>query len=249
MNKTPLKSHLKELRNRLLIAFTAYLTAVCICFSYADVLNQLLLIPLFKTISADDLPRKLIFTGLTEGFNNHIHVAMYAGFCLAFPVIAWEIYFFIAPAFYRSERIALLTVLFFSPLLFALGATLAYFYVMPAAWKFFLTFERQGVIPIVFEARISEYVNLASELIVGFGLAFQLPLIMASLVWLKIIDCSTLRKSRRYTIVIIFILAALLTPPDVFSQIALAIPLLLLYEISLLICQMLEKKSKYHARY
>lgn len=240
--------HIRELRQRLLIAVIAYIVAACICFRHASIINDFLLAPLLAVMSNDGMGRRLIFTGLSEGFFNHMHIAMYTGFIMAFPIIAWQIYFFIAPGLYRTEKRILLPTLLSAPLLFMLGGGLAYYWVMPTTWQFFLSFEQPGAVPIVLEARISEYLSLVLELLIGFGLAFQLPLVLATLVNLGVIKAVTLSKQRRYAIVIIFIVAAVMTPPDIISQISLATPLLLLYEISLLICHRIERIKEIHAR-
>lgn len=249
LTRSTIESHVKELRHRLVLAIVAYIIGTCICFHYAVVINDFLLAPLVEVMGADGMGRKLIFTGLAEGFFNHMHIAMYAGFIIAFPIIAWQIYFFIAPGLYRSEKRILIPFLLAAPTLFLAGSSLAYYYLMPIAWKFFLSFEQTGIIPIVLEARISEYLSIVLELVVGFGLAFQLPLVMVALVKLGIVNASSLSRQRRYAIVAIFIIAAIMTPPDVVSQIALALPLLLLYEISLLICHKIEKNKDNHDRY
>jgi sec-independent protein translocase protein TatC len=152
--------------------------------------------------------------------------------------------FFIAPGLYRSEKKVIIPFFIASPLLFIIGSALAYYYLIPSAWRFFLSFEQHGNIPILLEARISEYLSTVLEIVIGFGIAFQLPLIMIILVKLGILTTYTLSSKRKYAIVAIFIIAAILTPPDVFSQISLAIPLLLLYEISLLICHKFENKKE-----
>jgi len=247
--KTSIDVHIKELRRRLVVAVIAYIAGTCLCFHYAAAINDFLLAPLVEVMGADGLGRKLIFTGLAEGFFNHMNIAMYCGFIIAFPVIAWQIYFFVAPGLYRSEKKILAPFLLAAPALFIAGGSLAYWYLMPIAWSFFISFEQSGAVPIVLEARISEYLDIVLELIVGFGLAFQLPLIMVALVKLGVVSAKSLAKQRRYAVVVIFIIAAVMTPPDVISQISLALPLLLLYEISLLICHRIERKGNSHARY
>ncbi len=244
MKKSKIEDHFNELKQRIITAFFAYVASSCITFQYASEINDFLLKPLSQIAIENGSHRRLIFTGLAEGFLNHIHIGMYSGFILAFPIIAWQIYFFIAPGLYRSEKKVIIPFFIASPLLFIIGSALAYYYLIPSAWRFFLSFEQHGNIPILLEARISEYLSTVLEIVIGFGIAFQLPLIMIILVKLGILTTYTLSSKRKYAIVAIFIIAAILTPPDVFSQISLAIPLLLLYEISLLICHKFENKKE-----
>lgn len=244
MKKAEIGDHLRELKKRVVIAFLAYIVACCITFQYASTINDFLLKPLSQINIEDGSNRRLIFTGLAEGFLNHIHIAMYSGFILAFPIVAWQIYFFIAPGLYRSEKKIIIPFFIASPSLFFIGSALAYYYLIPTAWRFFLSFEQHGAMPILLEARISEYLSTMLEIVIGFGMAFQLPLIMIILVKLGVVTSETLSRKRKYAIVAIFIIAAILTPPDVLSQISLAIPLLLLYEISLLICHKFENKKE-----
>ncbi len=235
--KLTLYGHIRELRRRLLLCLAIYLLAVSICFVYAETIYQVLARPLlaaYATVYSDTSHHKLIFTGLTEGFFAYVRVSLYAGFALSFPIIALQLYRFIAPGLYKRERRAIIPFLLIAPILFLCGASLVYFGVMPTAWRFFLSFERPGgELPIILEARISEYLDLTLEMMVGFGLAFQMPIVLGLLAKFGLVTASSLAQKRRYAIVGIFILAALLTPPDVLSQVALAIPLLILYEISI----------------
>jgi sec-independent protein translocase protein TatC len=242
--KMPLSWHLNELRQCLTWCVVFYLLAVCVCYSYAHNIYQLLAKPLVD-LSTIESEKRLIFTGLTEVFFTYIKIAFFAGFIVSFPFICVQLYRFIAPGLYESERKLLIPYLIASPLLFLLGGLIVYFYIIPLAWAFFLSFEtlNPGGAQIMLEARISEYLSLIISLIVGFGLAFQLPVILILLVQLKLIPTQLLIDKRRYAIVIIFIIAAILTPPDVISQIAMAIPMLLLYEISIIICKQISKKQ------
>lgn len=225
-----------------MISAFAFLFCSCLSYLYAESIYNYLTLPLAE--ASGEKTHKFIFTGLTEAFFTYIKLALFAGFILAFPVIASQLYFFVAPGLYKKERMVLLPYLFASPILFLVGAMLVYFYVMPLAWKFFIGFETIGSsskMPMVLEARISEYLSLVISLIVGFGLAFQMPIILILLAQVGFIKGSWLAEKRRFAVVVIFIVAAILTPPDVISQIALAIPLLLLYEISIIICKRIEK--------
>ncbi len=241
-NTMPIMGHLAELRKRLMISSFAFLLCTCIAYMYAENIYNYLTLPLSE--ASGDKTHKFIFTGLTEAFFTYIKLSFFAGFIMAFPVIAAQLYFFVAPGLYKKEKMVLLPYLFASPILFLVGAMLVYFYVMPLAWKFFIgfeTIESSSKMPMVLEARISEYLSLVISLIVGFGLAFQMPIILILLSQVGFIKGSWLAEKRRFAIVVIFIVAAVLTPPDVISQIALAIPLLLLYEISIIICKRIEK--------
>jgi sec-independent protein translocase protein TatC len=241
-NLMPIMGHLQELRKRLIISVIAFLIASCVAYLYAENIYNYLTLPLAE--ASGNSNRKLIFTGLTEAFFTYVKLSCFAGFIISFPIVATQLYFFIAPGLYRKEKGIVLPYLIASPVLFLLGAMLVYYYVMPLAWKFFIGFETIGanaVMPMVLEARVSEYLALVISLIMGFGLAFQMPVVLVLLAQVGVVQGSWLAEKRRFAIVVIFILAAILTPPDVISQIALAIPLLLLYEISIIICKRIEK--------
>lgn len=239
-NPQPINVHLQELQKRLVLYVTTLLLMFGVSYLYAADIYAFLVRPLAEAYN--DTHHKLIYTGLTEAFFTHMKIAFFSGFVLSFPVLAYQLYFFVAPGLYKDERFVILPYLFVAPILFALGAALVYYYIMPLAWKFFLSFESSGSLPIVLEARVSEYLSLVMSLIIGFGVAFQLPLVLVLLAQIGFVKGSWLAKQRRFAVVLIFIFSAFLTPPDVISQIALAIPLLLLYEISILICKRIEKK-------
>ena len=191
--------------------------------------------------------RRLIYTGLAETFFTYLKVAFFGGMFIAFPVIANQIWKFVAPGLYKNERHAFLPFLVASPMLFVLGASLVYFLIFPMAAKFFLSFETgagETPLPIEFEGRVSEYLSLLMALIFAFGVFFQIPIILTLLVRAGIITADMLASKRRYAIVGLFVIAAVLTPPDVISQIGLAVPGIALYEISILIARMMEKKKK-----
>ncbi len=238
----PIMGHLQELRKRIMISVFAFIMASGIAYLYSENIYNYLTLPLAE--ASGDRNHKLIYTGLTEAFFTYVKLSCFAGFIIAFPVIATQLYFFVAPGLYRKEKGILLPYLIASPILFLIGALLVYYYVMPLAWKFFIGFETIGAnaaMPMVLEARVSEYLALVISLIMGFGLAFQMPIILVLLAQVGFVQGSWLAEKRRFAVVVIFVLAAILTPPDVISQIALAIPLLLLYEISIIICRRIEK--------
>ncbi len=239
---TPLISHLLELRRRLMRAVLVWMLATGLCYAFAQDIYQFLLQPLADAFGADDA-HKLIATSLTETFVTYIKLAMWGGFFLSFPYVASEVYLFLAPGLYKRERRVLAPYLVAAPLLFFAGAALAYYFIMPKAWQFFVSFEipkTEGGLPLVVEAKVSEYLALVMHIVLAFGLSFQMPIILTLLVRTGLLKTELLSKGRRYAVVILITLAAIITPPDILSQILLFIPLYGLYELSIIACRAIE---------
>lgn len=244
--KRPLMEHLVELRRRFMIALVTYFIAVAIAYCFAGEIYAFLVRPLADSL-ADAGHRRLIYTGLTEAFFTYLKLAMFAGFFMAFPVIAGQFYLFAAPGLYARERRLVLPYLVAAPMLFLLGASFCYYYMFPVAWRFFLSFETAGGpggLPIQLEAKVSEYLSLVTHLVLAFGVSFQLPVVLVLLVQAGMITPGMLSRGRRFAVVLIAAASAVLTPPDIFSMVALAVPLYALYEISIIVCRAVERRAR-----
>ena len=244
----PLLEHLIELRRRLMWAFGAF--AICFLGSYhfsADI-YYFLAKPLADVLKEQGNPAPhLIYTQLYEAFFTRIKVAFFGGAFVAFPVMAMQIWLFVAPGLYRSEKRAFLPFLAATPFLFLLGSALAYYFVFPFAWRFFASFQDPlggGGVPIELLPKMSEYLDLVMKLIFAFGITFQLPVGLTLLAKVGIINSAGLKKFRRYAVVVMFVVAAILAPPDIITQIGLAVPLIGLYEISIICAKWVEPKPK-----
>tara|TARA_B100001057_G_scaffold294480_1_gene294549 strand:- start:94 stop:891 length:798 start_codon:yes stop_codon:yes gene_type:complete len=245
-----LLDHLTELRNRLGIVMIGFVIIFLACFirpigsdshNIADIVYLFLQAPLAER---DEVSR-MIFTGLHEGFFTQVKVAFFVSISITFPLILLQIWKFVAPGLYRDERRAVYPFLLATPVLFALGAAMVYYIVIPLAWDFFLSFEVQGgegALPIEVEPRISEYLSLVMRLMFAFGLSFELPVILLLLVRAGLMTADGLASKRKYAILFAFIAAAILTPPDVISQVLLAVPVIMLYELSILGARLIQKR-------
>ena len=239
-------SHLTELRKRLIQSFIFLIIFFIACYFFAEHLYGFLVEPYATAVKDDGTERRLIFTALQETFLTYLKVSFFAAFFFTFPFILMQIWKFIAPGLYKHEKIAIVPYLILTPILFFLGGMLVYYLIMPLAIKFFLSFESSGLttgLPIQLEAKVNEYLSLVMKLIFAFGISFQLPVVLSLLARVGIVDAKFLKERRKYVVVIIFTVAALLTPPDPITQIGLAIPLLILYELSIFSVSIIEKRN------
>jgi len=244
-SRAPLITHLIELRQRLIWSLLGLAVAMTACFFVAGDIFNLLLIP-YERASGEASDLKLIFTAPQEFFFTKLKIALFGGICIAFPVIATQLYRFVAPGLYRNERSAFLPYIIATPVLFILGGSVVYFIIMPLAKQFFIGMQQapgEGRVAIELLPRVSEYLGLIMTLILAFGFCFQLPVVLTLMARVGLTSSQGLKEKRKYAVVGVFAVAAFLTPPDLISQVGLAIPTLLLYEVAIFSVRMVEKKD------
>ena len=239
-------SHLTELRQRLIHSFIFLIIFFVICYFFSEYIYGFLVEPFAQAVKDDNSNRRLIFTALQETFLTYLKVSFFTAFFVTCPYILMQIWKFVAPGLYKHEKKAIMPYLILTPILFFLGGMHVYYLIMPLAIKFFLSFESTGAstnLPIQLEAKVNEYLSLVMKLIFAFGISFQLPVVLSLLARIGVVDSKFLKTRRKYVVVIIFAAAAILTPPDPITQIGLAIPLLILYELSIFSVNFIEKKK------
>ncbi|MBL6840624.1 MAG: twin-arginine translocase subunit TatC [Pelagibacterales bacterium] len=244
-NKQPLLVHLVELRSRLIKTMIMITILFVIFYFFADSIYNFLVQPYADAVEGEE-GRRLIFTALHETFFTYIKVALFASLFISLPFLLIQLWIFVAPGLYKNEKSVVVPYLLATPILFILGSALVYYLIMPVAIKFFLSFESiggNGALPIQLEAKVNEYLSLIMRLILAFGLCFQLPVALTLMARVGFVSSESLRKNRKYVIVGVFAVAAILTPPDPISQIGLGIPILLLYELSIIAVSFIEKRK------
>ncbi|HEX9769075.1 MAG TPA: twin-arginine translocase subunit TatC [Kiloniellales bacterium] len=244
-HKMPLLDHLIELRSRLLKSVVALFVAFLICFFFAEYIYAFLTEPLAAILRERRDDPRMIFTALTEVFFTYVKVAFFAGAFLSCPIFLTQLWLFVAPGLYKREQKALAPFLAATPILFFTGGALVYYVIFPLAANFLVGFEvpgGEGALAIQLEAKVDEYLSLIMKLIFAFGLCFQLPVLMTLLARVGLATSAGMAAKRKYAVVGVFIVAAVLTPPDPISQISLALPILLLYEISIYMAKLVERK-------
>lgn len=243
--KMPLLDHLVELRTRLLWSLVSIIVLFIAIFPFAEYVYQFLVQPLADVFDDMGGGRRLIFTALHEAFFTYIKLSLIAALFIAFPFISMQFWMFVAPGLYKHEKQALAPFLIATPVLFFMGAAMVYYIVMPWAYEFLLNFELQGApgtLPIVSEPKVNEYLSLSINLIFAFGICFELPVVLTLLGRIGMVSSRGMREKRKYAILISFIVAAVITPPDVISQVLLASVLICLYEVSIFSVRLIEKK-------
>ncbi len=240
-SKAPLLEHLVELRNRLVYSMIAFFVCFLFCFFFAKEVYEILTRPLISALASDPNrtgPPIMIYTALYETFFTYVKVGMFGALCIAFPFMAYQLWMFIAPGLYRHERAAFVPFLIATPIMFMIGASFVYFIMLPFAIRFFIGYETAD---IQLQARVGEYLSFVMTLIFAFGFCFELPVLLTLLGRVGIVTSQGLASARRYAIVGVFAVAAVVTPPDVISQLALAVPMVGLYEISIWSVKLIER--------
>jgi sec-independent protein translocase protein TatC len=237
-DKIPFTAHLEELRKRLIVCFIAVGIGFVAAYGFKEKLFQVLTVPLVRVMKSGDT---LIFTNLPEAFFTYLKVSLLAGLMLAAPVILYQFWMFVAPGLYQRERRVLLPIVFLSTLFFLGGALFGYFIVFPWGFQFFLGFATEHIRPL---PSMREYLSFSAKLLLAFGIVFEMPLVLTAMARLGIVSVGFLKKNRKYAILLFFTGAAILTPPDVVTQIMMAVPLMLLYEVSIIGARVFTPKPK-----
>lgn len=236
LSKAPILTHLLELRKRLIVCMVFFALIFGVSYYFVADIYAFLMRPLALAFDNPE-QRRMIYTGLHEAFSTYLKLSFYSALFFSIPLILMQLWRFVAPGLYQHEQRSLMSAFALTPVLFLLGASLAFFVIMPMAWEFFLGFERLGSgtgVAVELEARVSEYLSLVIQLILAFGIAFELPVLLFVLAKAGLVTADLLREHRRHMVVVTFLVAAFITPPDLISQIALGAPVLILYEISIL---------------
>ncbi len=236
-NKIPFTSHLEELRTRLIHCFIAIVIGFAISYGFKEKIFEILTKPLITIMGSGN---KLIFTSLPEAFFTYLKVALLSGIMLATPVLLYEFWIFIAPGLYKKEKKVLFPIIILCSFFFIAGSLFGYFFVFPYGFKFFMGFASETIMAL---PSMKEYLTLASKLLIAFGLVFEMPLIITSMAKLGIVTSDFLKKNRKYALLLFFVFAAILTPPDVITQVMMAIPLMFLYELSIVGAKLFGKKK------
>jgi sec-independent protein translocase protein TatC len=236
--------HISELRKNLILIVIFFIISVMVSYFYSENIFAWLAKPFIELNTS----KKLIYTGLSEAFFAYIKLSIFSASILTIPFAIWQLYKFVSPGLYKREKKSLLPYMIATPLLFWLGILFSYYIVFPMAWKFFISFEHNNLIPFSLEARVMEYIGISMHIMIAFGLAFEMPVFLMIMLKLKILSLDKMIKNRKYAIIIIFIISAIITPPDVASQVALAIPMILIYEL-VIIYGKINNRSNKNVRY
>ena len=236
--KLPLTAHLQELRKRLILSFIAIGAAFILCYAFADSIFNILAAPLIKVMPAGG---SLIFIGLAEAFFTYMKVAFIAAVILVSPFVLYQIWAFVAPGLYQKEKRYVIPFVLGGSLFFAMGVLFAYFVAIPIGFKFLLGYATDFIKPM---PSMREYLTFSIKFLLAFGLVFEFPVVLVLLARIGVVDAKMLARQRKYAILLIFIFAAIITPPDFISQVLMALPLIGLYELSILLCKIVGKKKK-----